>query len=565
MNFTNERRFIAMHNLTENRELADLLFPDVSKTPEYYELLYPKRKLPEGAKVTRFAPSPTGYVHMGSLYASLVSERLAHQSNGLFFLRVEDTDRRREVEGGVTNIVRSLFRFGINFDEGVTDVGSEKGSYGPYKQSERTEIYKVFAKHLVEKGFAYPCFCSEEDLNKIRALQEERKLNIGYYGEYAVHRNFTIEQVKEELSRRKPFVLRVKAPQNPDRRFILKDLIKGDVEMPENDQDMVLLKSDGLPTYHFAHVVDDHLMRTTHVTRGDEWLPSAPLHVQLFEMFEWEKPYFAHISPVMKLEGNSKRKLSKRKDPEADVSFYHEQGFPGISVIEYLVNLINSNFEEWRRDNPKEPNTNFKIELGKMSVSGAMFDIVKLTDISRDIIALMSEEEVYNMSLKWAEEYDPELWALLLRDEKYARSIFRIDRGGEKPRKDISKWLDVKPYVFYFFDELFDKDVEKGYNFQETICREEVRRVLAEYARVYNHNDDKDMWFNRVKEFCEAIGYSKNIKDFKKNPEAYKGHVGDVTGIIRVAMTNRRNTPDLYEIMQVIGERKVIERLHNMI
>ncbi|MDD4504388.1 MAG: glutamate--tRNA ligase [Clostridiaceae bacterium] len=554
-----------MHNLTENKELADLLFPDAYKAPEYYELLYPKRKLPEGAKVTRFAPSPTGYVHMGSLYASLVSERLAHQSNGVFFLRVEDTDKKREVEGGVANIVRALSRFSINFDEGVTDVDEEKGSYGPYKQSERMEIYKVFAKRLVEKGLAYPCFCSEEDLNKVRSQQEENKLNIGYYGEYAVHRNFTLEQVKEELSKGKPFVIRVKAPQKPDSRFVFKDLIKGDVEMPENDQDMVLLKSDGLPTYHFAHVVDDHLMRTTHVIRGDEWLPSAPLHIQLFSMFEWEKPYFAHISPIMKIEGNSKRKLSKRKDPEADVSFYHEQGYPSVSVIEYLVNLINSNFEDWRRENPKDPNTNFKIELERMSVSGAMFDIVKLTDMSKDIIAYMSGEEVYNMSLEWAKEYDPELESLLSGDEQYAKNIFSIDRSGEKPRKDIAKWLDVKSYIFYFFDELFAKDVENGYNFPETMPQEEVNRLISEYAKVYTHADTKDDWFGRVKEFCETMGYSKDVKTFKKNPGVYKGHVGDVTGVIRVAVTNRRNTPDLYEIMQVMGEKKVMERFEKVI
>lgn len=553
-----------MHNLTENRELADLLFPDVERTPEYYELLYPKRNLPEGAKVTRFAPSPTGYVHMGSLYASLVSERLAHQSNGVFFLRVEDTDKKREVEGGVTNIVRSLSRFGINFDEGVTDVDDEKGSYGPYKQSERMGIYKVFAKRLVEKGLAYPCFCSEDELDEIRARQEEKKLTPGYYGEYAVHRNFTLEQVKEEISKGKPFVLRVKAPSNSDKRFVFKDLIKGDVEMPENYQDMVLLKSDGLPTYHFAHVVDDHLMRTTHVVRGDEWLSSAPLHVQLFEMFEWEKPYFAHISPVMKIEGNSKRKLSKRKDPEADVSFYHEQGYPSASVIEYLVNLINSNFEDWRREKPTEPNTNFKIELERMSVSGAMFDIVKLTDMSKDVIAGMSAEEVYNSVLEWAKEYDSELAELLSRDEQYGKSIFNIDRGGEKPRKDIAKWLDVKPHIFYFFDELFEKDVESGYNFPETMSREEIKRIIGEYAKVYKHADSKDEWFGRVKEFCETIGYSKDVKTFKKNPGNYKGHVGDVTGVIRVAVANRRNTPDLYEIMQVMGEKRVMERFERI-
>ncbi len=554
-----------MHNLTENREMADLLFPDIDKKPEYYELLYTKRNLPEGAKVTRFAPSPTGYVHMGSLYASLVSERLAHQSNGVFFLRVEDTDKKREVEGGVSNIVRSLSRFGINFDEGVTDVDDEKGSYGPYKQSDRMEIYKTFAKRLVEKGLAYPCFCSEEDLNRIRSEQEEKKITPGYYGEYAVHRDFTLEQVKNELSEGKSFVLRLRSMGSPDNRFVFKDLIKGDVEMPENYQDIVLLKSDGLPTYHFAHVVDDHLMRTTHVVRGDEWLSSAPLHVELFEMLEWEKPYFAHISPIMKIEGSSKRKLSKRKDPEADVSFYHEQGYPSISVIEYLTNLINSNFEEWRRENPTEPNTNFIIELERMSVSGAMFDIVKLTDMSKDIIAYMSGEQVYDMSLEWAGEYDGELAGLLSRDEQYAKRIFSIDRNGEKPRKDFAKWLDVKPNIFYFFDELFDKDVAEGYNFPEGMSMEEAKRLIGEYEKVYTHVDTKEEWFARVKEFCEAMGYSKDVKTFKKNPGTYKGHVGDVTGAIRVAVANRRNTPDLYEIMQVIGEEKVRERFEKVV
>ena len=553
-----------INNIEDNEKLADLLFPNTERAPEYYELLYPKRNLPEGAKVTRFAPSPTGFVHMGSLYASLVSERLAHQSNGVFFLRVEDTDKKREVEGGVGNIVRALSSFGINFDEGVTDVDDEKGGYGPYKQSERMGLYKVFAKQLVERGLAYPCFCTEEELGSIRAHQEENKLNIGYYGEFAVHRSFTLEQVKEELSKGKPFVLRVKAPQKPDSRFVFKDLVKGEVEMPENDTDMVLVKSDGLPTYHFAHVVDDHLMRTTHVIRGDEWLPSAPLHVQLFEMFEWEKPEFAHISPVMKIEGSSKRKLSKRKDPEADVSFYHEQGYPDASVIDYLVNLINSNFEDWRRENPTEPNTNFKIELERMSVSGAMFDIVKLTDMSKDIIALMSAEEVYNSCLKWAQEYDPELAGLLSRDEKYAKSIFSIDRNCEKPRKDYAKWLDVKSFIFYFFDELFDRDAAAGYNFPEGMSMEEAERLISEYAKIYVHTDDKDMWFARVKEFCEAMGYSKDVKTFKKNPGVYKGHVGDVTGAIRVAVTNRRNTPDLYEIMQVIGKEKVLERFEKV-
>lgn len=549
--------------MIDYKALADLLYPDVERAPEYYELLYPKRSLPEGAKVTRFAPSPTGFVHMGSMFVSLVSERLAHQSNGVFYLRVEDTDKKREVEGGVANIIRSLSSFGINFDEGVTDSDSEKGAYGPYKQSERMELYKVFAKRLVEKGCAYPCFCSEEEMDKIRKQQEEIKANPGYYGEWAVHRDASLEQVKEELDKGKAFVLRLRSPHNTDKRVVLHDLIKGDIEMPENDQDMVLIKSDGLPTYHFAHVVDDHLMGTTHVMRGDEWLPSAPLHLILFEMFEWETPHYAHVSPIMKAEGTGKRKLSKRKDPEAAVSFYHEQGYPTVAVIEYLLNLINSTFEEWRRENPKEPNTNFLVELDRMSVSGALFDIVKLTDMSKDLIAVMTAEEVYSLSLEWAKEYDPELAVLMSRDEKYVKQILGIERGTEKPRKDIGKWSDVRAYLQYFFDELFLEEVKDGYAFPENISNDLIRGILEGYMRIYTSSDDKNMWLDRVRGFCEELGYARDAKSYKKNPQDYKGHIGDVTTVIRIAVSNRKNTPDLYEIMQAMGAERVIERLNH--
>lgn len=544
-----------------DQALADLLYPDVERSPEYYELLYPERNLPEGAKVTRFAPSPTGFVHMGSLFVALAAERLAHQSNGVFYLRVEDTDKKREVEGGIANIVRSLSGFGIDFDEGVTASDSEKGSYGPYKQSERMELYRVFAKRLVEKGCAYPCFCSEEEMDKIRKRQEEIKANPGYYGQWAVHRDATPEQVRDELEKGRAFVLRVRAPYRPDSRVILHDLIKGDIEMPENDQDMVLIKSDGLPTYHFAHVVDDHLMRTTHVIRGDEWLPSAPLHLMLFEMFGWETPHYAHVSPVMKAEGGGKRKLSKRKDPEAAVSFYHEQGYPGAAAIEYLLNLINSTFEEWRRENPREPNTRFPVELPRMSVSGALFDIVKLTDMSKDLIAVMTADEVYGLASEWAREYDPELAALMGRDEAYAKRIFGIERGTEKPRKDIGKWSDVRAYLQYFFDELFYEEVKDGYSFPGNISPDEIRVILDAYMGIYADSDDKNMWLERVRDFCEKMGYARDVKSYKKNPQAYKGHIGDVTTVIRIAVANRKNTPDLYEIMQAMGEERVMRRL----
>ena len=539
--------------MTDYKALAELLYPDVKYTPEELEQKYGPRNLPEGARVTRFAPSPTGFVHFGSLYISLIDQRVAHQSQGVYMLRIEDTDKKREIEGGVANIVDSLANFGINADEGVARTGEEIGNYGPYKQSERMEIYKTFAKLLVEKGYAYPCFCSEEELDKNRKSQEEVKLRPGYYGEWAVHRNSTLDEVKAELETGKRFVLRIKSPGDADTRIVLHDLIKGDIEMPENDQDMVLIKSDGLPTYHFAHAVDDHLMKTTHVIRGDEWLSTAPLHLQLFQVYGWELPIYAHISPIMKMEGTSKRKLSKRKDPEAAVSYYHEQGYPKVAVIEYMLNLINSNFEEWRRANPTVLNTEFKIELERMSVSGALFDFVKLTDISKDLIAMMSADEVFELVTEWAEQYDKDFAAYLLRDEAFTRRIFSIERPAEKPRKDFGKWMDVKSYIFYFFDELFEEDIKNGYNFPENISTEDVAAVLKAYREAYDEGDDKQGWFERVKAMCPALGFASEVKAYKKNPQDYKGHVGDVTTVIRVAATNRRNTPDLYEILKVMG------------
>lgn len=551
--------------MDQNKQLADLLFSHIDKTPEYYENLYPQRDLPAGAKVTRFAPSPTGYLHTGALYAAMIPERLAHQSNGVFFLRIEDTDKKRELEGGVMEIISSLKSFDVVFDEGMTGENTEKGIYGPYKQSERKEIYQTFAKMLVEKGLAYPCFCSEEELNEIRAKQEELKQNPGYYGQWARHRNASFDEIKSELDNGKGFVLRLKSPGKPENRIVIDDLIKGAVEMPENEQDIVLLKSDGIPTYHFAHAIDDHLMRTTHVIRADEWLPSAPIHVQLFEVLGWEKPRFAHVSPVLKMDGTSKRKLSKRKDPEAAVSYYHEVGYPAESVREYLLNLINSNYEEWRIENPITPNTEFTVDLAKMGTSGALFDLVKLTDISKDRVALMDADKVYDMTLQWAQQVDTELGSQMKESEAYTRAILGIERGVEKPRKDIAKWSDVRGYLGYFYDSWFEEYTKEGYEFPENLPNDVVISVLQAYKDAYNKTDDKDTWFERAKDTAEKLGFARDAKTYKKDKESYKGHIGDFMSIIRIAISGRKNTPDLYEILDVMGEERLKTRFEKAI
>lgn len=551
--------------MDQNKQLADLLFPHIDKTPEHYESLYPQRNLPAEAKVTRVAPSPTGFVHMGALYAAVIPERMAHQSDGVFFLRIEDTDKKREIEGGVSEIVNSFAHYGLKFDEGMTGENTEKGIYGPYKQSERKEIYQTFAKMLVEKGLAYPCFCSEEELSEIRAKQEELKQNPGYYGEWARHRNANFDEIKSELDKGKDFVLRLKSPGKPENRIVIADLIKGDVEMPENEQDIVLLKSDGIPTYHFAHAIDDHLMRTTHVIRGDEWLSSAPIHVQLFEILGWDKPNYAHVPPVLKMDGTSKRKLSKRKDPEAAVNYYSEQGFPVESVREYLFNLINSNYEEWRMANPTAPNKEFTVDLSKMGTSGALFDLVKLTDISKDRVALMSADSVYDMTLQWAEQFDAELAEQMKSNEAYTIAILSIERGVEKPRKDIAKWSDVRGYLGYFYDSWFEEYTKEGYEFPENMTNDVVISVLQAYKDAYNKADDKDTWFERAKDTAEKLGFARDAKTYKKDKESYKGHIGDFMGIIRIAISGRKNTPDLYELLDVMGEERLKTRFEKAI
>ncbi len=548
--------------MTDNIKLAELLFGHITKSPEEYEEMYSDRGLKEGARVTRFAPSPTGFLHIGGLFAAMCSKLTATTTGGVFYLRIEDTDKKREIEDGVSEIIKGLSAFGMTPEEGVVGFNEESGNYGPYQQSKRKDIYQCFAKELVKNGLAYPCFCSEDDLNNLRAKQEELNLDDkGYYGEYAACRNLSYEEIEENIKQGKSYVLRLRSPGEKDRRITFEDVIKGKIEMPENIQDVVLLKTDGIPTYHFAHAVDDHLMRSTHIVRGDEWISSVPLHIQLFKCCGFKVPKYAHISPIMKEENGGKRKLSKRKDPEAAVTFYFVEGYPKESVIEYLLTIANSNFEDWRKANPTADNSAFPFNLKKMSASGALFDLVKLVDVSKNVISVMTAEDIVEKTLVWAKENDEELYNLFSEDVKFAEGILSIDRGGNKPRKDISKWSDIKPYVEYFYDEIYAPD----YTMPENISSEDAKAILETYKNTYNQSDDKDMWFTRIKDMCEGLGFTPNVKEYKKNPDAFKGHVGDVSTVIRIAVTSRRNTPDLYSIMQLLGEEKVMDRLNKCI
>ena len=540
------------------KDLANLIFPNV-KDISYYEEKYPRRNLKEGAIVTRFAPSPTGFVHIGGLYQSLIAKKVANQTGGVFFLRIEDTDQKREVENGITDIVNSLKDFGLEPDEGMISETEEKGKYGPYKQSERKEIYQAYAKYLIEQGKAYPCFCTPEEVEAIRQKQEAAKIRPGYYGVWAKCRHLTVEEMIEKIKNGENYIIRFKSPGREDRKIKHKDVIKGNVEFPENDQDIVIIKADGLPTYHFAHTVDDHLMGTTHVIRGDEWLSSVPLHLQLFHELGFRPPKYAHIAPIMKNDDGNKRKLSKRKDPEAAVSYYEEEGIPKEAVKEYLLNIANSTFENWRRANPDKNIEEFELNLNKMSVSGALFDMVKLLDVGKTVISKFSAQKVYEESLKWAKRHDEEL-EKILKDKEYSLKVFGIERGNKKPRKDIAKWSDVKENIEYMYDELFYSK-KQDYPYQVINNKEEIDKILTLYTeKYYSDEDDKQTWFDKIKELSGELGYAKEVKEFKENPGKYTAHVGDVSTVLRVALTSRTNTPDMYEIMKILGKKRIVER-----
>lgn len=547
-------------------KLAEVLFPTIDKTPEYYLEKYPKRNLKEGAVVTRYAPSPTGFQHIGGVFAALINERLASQTEGVFFLRIEDTDQKREVAGAIEDTIHTMNNFGMKFNEGMTGEDTEKGEYGPYRQSLRKEIYMTFAKDLVKKGLAYPCFCTAEQLNEVREKQMAQKVTPGYHGEYATCRNIPAEEAIKRIENGEAYIIRLKSPGNIEKRVEFHDLIKGDISFPENDQDIVIIKSDGLPTYHFAHAIDDALMRTTHVIRGEEWLSSLPIHLQLFEVLGFEAPNYAHIPTIMKNDNGSKRKLSKRKDAEAAVSYYKEVGYPTVSVIEYLLNIINSTYEDWRAENPTVDYHEFKISLDKMSKSGALFDIVKLNDVSKEVICKMKADKVYEYFTEWAKEFDKEMYDLVTANEAMSKEIFNIDKEGPKPRKDFAKWDEVRGKIFYFFDPLFNAENEEQIELPKTLSLENAKEVIKTYKEEYNFNaGSQEQWFEDLKAIGLNLGYCANRKEYKANPDQYKGMISDVAGAVRAALTHRANTPDLYTIMQILGEDKVKERFENFI
>ena len=552
--------------------LAELLFPHIKDTPADVEARYPARQLPEGAKVTRFAPSPTGFVHFGGLFPSTVGERLAHQSGGVFYLRIEDTDAKREVEGAAEGLIKTLAKYGINFDEGaILDENgniADKGAYGPYKQRQRGPIYQTFAKQLVREGKAYPCFTTEEELDELQAVNKKEEIkNTDWQAEaekkraeMLARREFTIEEVEEHLKANHPFVVRIYAYGDPEKKTKFTDLVKGTLEIPENDEDFVLLKSDGIPTYHFAHAVDDHLMGTTHVIRGEEWLPSLAKHIQLFGALGFKLPKYMHIAQIMKLdEAGNKKKLSKR-DMGANMDDYTRMGYCPEAVCEYIMTLLNSNYEEWHMQNADKPYTDFPFNIKKMSVSGCLFDFGKLNDVSKNIISRMSAAEVTDKVTAWALEFDPEFGAELASDREFAEKIFAIGRGGKKPRKDLATWVDAKPYMGFFYDKFFT--IEDQY--PEQFDKADIIATLEKFSEGYDYADDMNTWFDKVKAIADSLGFASDMKAYKADPTAFKGSVADISMFIRVAVTGKQNAPDLYTVMQILGKEKTLERINNM-
>ena len=538
--------------------LADLLFPQVTDTPDMLEERFPPRNAPEGAVITRMAPSPTGFVHLGNLVQGMISERMAHQSGGVLFLRVEDTDAKREVPGAVEVLIDSLKHYSIIFDEGATHDG-DNGAYGPYRQRQRAGIYHVYAKLLVSQGQAYPCFATEEELAAMREQQEANKENTGYYGKYAIWRDRSIEDIRARLDAGDSWVLRFRSTGSIANQFKFDDLVKGKLTITENDVDHVLLKSDGIPTYHFAHACDDHLMRTTHVVRGDEWLPTLPFHIQLFKALGFKLPKYVHIGPLMKMDGTSKRKLSKRKDPELALTYYKAEGFPIKAVQEYLMTVLNSNYEDWRRANPDADMDTFKFSPKKLNPAGSLFDYAKLVDVSKNVISKFSAEEVYTQLTQWAEEFDPQFAKNLTVDPDFTKAILAIGRGGKKPRKDIAVWKDAKDYMGFFFNDYLEKPV-----FDEKFDKAVILDALNRFLEKFNIEDDSNTWFEKVKEITTDMGFTTDMKAYRADPSAFPGTVADISTFIRQATTGKANSPDLFSVMQILGYENTVSRIRSV-
>lgn len=551
--------------MNKRQELANLIFPDVKLSVEDLEKMYPKRDLPEGAMVTRFAPSPTGFLHTGSLFTSLIAWKLAKQSNGVFYIRLEDTDTKREIQGSGESLLKELAKFNIINDEGYYGT-HEEGSYGPYKQSEREGIYRIVIKEMIEKDLAYPCFCSSEDLSKLREEQEQNKIIPGYYGEYAACRYLSPDEAIQKIKNNEPYIIRFKSQGNHNNKEHFSDLIRGELDLAQNDQDIVILKSDGLPTYHFAHLVDDHFMHSTHITRGEEWLSSAPIHIELFRAMGWDAPKYAHLPVIMKLDNGNRRKLSKRKDSEAAVSFFLQEGYPTEGFIEYLLTIANSNYEEWRKENPDASSNEFILSFNKMSLDGALFDLDKVKFICKELISKMKTSEIVEASKKWAEIYSSELLELIKKNETMYSQILSIEREQEKPRKDYAKYSDIYPAITFFYDEFYNQMLkEKELPWNENFAKEDIKLVLEKYCENINLDLDQESWFNTIKELSSSLGFAANVKDYKKNKDAFKGHVGDVSEMIRIAVSTSKQSPNLYYVLKILGKEKVIERLQKTI
>ncbi|MBP5606496.1 MAG: glutamate--tRNA ligase [Ruminiclostridium sp.] len=539
----------------DNNALAALLFPDVKDSPEDIEKRYPERVLPEGACVTRIGPSPTGFVHLGNLYNAVIGERLAHQSGGVFYLRIEDTDNKREVEGAVETLINAMDYFGVHFDEGATADG-DNGAYGPYRQRQRAAIYHVFAKELVERGLAYPCFMTEEDIEAIRERQTANKENPGIYGKYAKCRDLSFDEVKAAVDAGKPWVLRFRGEETGE-YIAVEDAVRGKLEMPRNNMDFVLLKSDGIPTYHFAHVIDDHFMRSTHVIRGEEWISSLPMHVELFNTFGWKQPIYCHTATLVKIDGASKRKLSKRKDPELALSYYQQEGISRDAIWELLLTLLNSNYEEWRIANPEADYRDFPYSIGKMSVSGALVDLDKLRDISKNVIGRFTARQAYDGWLEWCERYNEQFAGLIKKYSERTLAALGVGKGGSKPRKDIESLKQACDFKSFYYDETFRIEDE-----MPAECDEETRKLFfAKYLETYDHSDEPSVWFDKVKAITEELGFAVKPKDYKKEPDKYRGSIVHITNMIRTALTGRANAPDIHEVSHVLGEEITRARL----